>query len=71
MSDIFENDDDDISGIYDDDGNKINPELVPKPSLCLLCRKDNDPREEMLCTLNRLDQQDEEGEFLCGAYEQK
>ena len=67
----FENEEEDISGIYDDDGNKLNPDLVPKPGLCLLCRKDNDPREEMLCTLNRLDQADDEEEFQCGAFEQK
>ena len=67
----FENDDDDISGFYDDDGNMLNPDLVPKPGLCLLCRKDNDPKEETLCTLNRLDQAEEEGEFLCGAFEAK
>ena len=29
-----------INGIYDDDGNKINPDLIPKPSLCIFCRKD-------------------------------
>lgn len=67
----FENDNDDISGFYDDDGNKLNPDLVPKPGLCLICKNDNDPKQEMLCTLNRLDQADEEGEFLCGAFEPK
>ena len=67
----FDNNNDDISGFYDDDGNKLNPDLVPKPGLCLLCKKDNDPKEEILCTLNRLDQAKEEGEFLCGAFEPK
>lgn len=59
-----------INGIYDDDGNKINPALVTKPSLCVTCAKDDDPDEEMLCALNRWDQQDEP-EFQCGAYEGK
>lgn len=71
MNDPFDNGDDEISGFYDDDGNKLNPDLVPKPGLCLLCSKENDRSEEMLCTLNRLDQADDEGEFQCGAFEPK
>ncbi len=61
-----------INGFYDDDGNKINPDLVKKPSLCLLCKKDeiDDPMEHILCTMNRLDQRDEQ-EFKCGAFERK
>ena len=55
-------------GIFDDGGNRINPELIPKPSLCVLCRKDDDPEEEMMCLLNRADQQGE-GKFQCGGYE--
>ena len=57
-------------GFYDDDGTKINPELIPKPSLCVMCRKDDDPDEEILCILNRFDQQGEK-EFRCDAYEPK
>jgi hypothetical protein len=53
---------------YDDDGNELNPDLIPKPQLCLSCRKNNDPGEEVLCNLNRLDQQGEP-EFKCFAYE--
>ena len=56
---------------YDDDGTEIVPDLVPKPSLCFSCKRDNDPNEENLCTLNRLDQDDDLGEFFCGAYESK
>jgi len=69
--DDFEDEDDDISDFYDDDGNKLNPDLVPKPGLCLICKHDNDPKQEILCTLNRLDQADEEGEFHCGEFEPK
>ena len=36
---------DDISGFYNDDGSKINPELVPKPGLCLTCKKDDEMRD--------------------------
>ena len=57
-------------GIYDDNGNPIHPELITKPGLCLLCRKDDDPEEEMVCLLNRWEQEGE-GEFRCGAYEKK
>jgi hypothetical protein len=65
----FEDPDDDFSGFYDDDGNKLNPDLVNKPSLCLLCIKDDDQFERVLCTLNRLDQDD--NEFKCFAYQPK
>ena len=61
-----------INGFYDDNGNKINLDLVKKPWLCLLCKKEdmNDPMEHILCTMNRLDQRDED-EFKCGAFEKK
>ena len=62
--------DDTISGLYDDDGNKIDPNLMAKPALCATCKRDDDPKEEMLCALNRLDQQGEE-EFYCDAYVSK
>ncbi len=53
---------------FDDDGNELNPDLIPMPSLCTVCRKKDDPHEEVLCNLNRLDQADED-EFICHAYE--
>ena len=61
-----------INGFYDDNGNKINSDLVKKPRLCLLCKKEDidDPMEHILCTMNRLDQRDED-EFKCGAFEKK
>ncbi len=63
---------DDVGRYFDDDGNELNPDLIPKPALCISCAKDNngDPEEEILCNLNRLDQQDED-EFRCFAYEPK
>ncbi len=54
---------------FDDDGNEINPDLFPKPTLCLSCRKNEDPTEDILCSLTRIDQIDE-SEFKCFAYEQ-
>lgn len=57
-------------GFFNDDGSEINPDLVPKPSLCLTCKEDDNPSEYVLCTLTRADQQDEEG-FRCDAYEPK
>lgn len=53
---------------FDDEGNEMNPNLTSKPALCVSCVKDEDPNQEMLCNLNRLDQQDE-ADFKCGAYE--
>ena len=55
---------------FDDDGEELNPDLISKPALCVSCVKDDDPSQEMLCNLNRLDQQDED-DFKCFAYEPK
>ncbi len=63
-------DDDEISGYYDDDGEKLNPNLISKPDLCTTCRKDENENEEILCNLNRLDQAGEK-KFICYAYESK
>lgn len=53
---------------FDDDGSEINPDLISKPSLCLSCRHDNDPEQEVLCNLNRMDHQDDQ-DFKCGAFD--
>ena len=58
-----------MNGYFDDDGNELNPNLISKPNLCLSCNKNEDPDEEILCNLNRLDQRTE-SEFICFAYEQ-
>lgn len=53
-----------IDGIYDDDGNKINVATIPKPALCLSCKNDFAPiaaeelddlihEEAILCLLTR------------------
>ncbi len=55
---------------FDDDGNELNPDLHPKPTLCLSCKKDGIKEEEIVCNLTRLDQL-EEKEFICFAYENK
>lgn len=54
---------------YDDDGNELDPTTIPIPKLCLSCEKKDNPYEEILCNLNRLDQKDELENFKCGAYE--
>jgi len=59
-----------LHGYFRDDGTEINPELVPKPSLCVLCRKDDNPNEEIPCILTRADQMGEP-EFICYAFEPK
>jgi hypothetical protein len=62
---------DEIDGFYDDDGNEINPELIPKPGLCITCKKDEAlGKEEILCILTRNDQKGEK-DFECDAYEPK
>jgi hypothetical protein len=34
--------------LFDDDGTEIDPALISKPSLCVSCKKDDDPSEEVL-----------------------
>jgi hypothetical protein len=60
---------DQIFGFFDDDGYEVNMNLIKKPTLCLSCRKNTQPREEMVCNLRRMDQTEGE-EFECFAYEQ-
>lgn len=56
---------------HNDDGTEFNPDIIPKPDLCITCKRDGmDAEEEVLCNLTRVDQQDEE-EFACEAYEKK
>jgi hypothetical protein len=59
-----------MSPFFDDVGTEINPELISKSGLCITCRKDDNPKEEILCALTRMDQQGEK-EFKCFAYERK
>ncbi len=56
---------DGFSGFYSDDGEKLNPDHIIKPGLCLTCAKNNDPSEYILCTLTQLGDYDE---FICHAY---
>lgn len=56
-----------IHGFFSDDGYEINMDLIKKPTLCLTCIHDNDPNEEILCNLTRLDQQGEP-DFECFSY---
>ena len=56
---------------FDDDGIEINPDLIPKPDLCVSCKKDEQSgEEEILCNLTRADQQGIK-DFYCEAYEPK
>jgi hypothetical protein len=40
---------------FDDDGTELNPDLVPRPHLCVGCANDDtaDEMERILCTLTR------------------
>ncbi|MCG2712547.1 MAG: hypothetical protein L6416_09530 [Candidatus Omnitrophica bacterium] len=59
-----------LEGYFLDDGTWVNPALVPKPSLCVMCKYDEDKKEEVLCMLTRTDQQDED-DFKCCSYKMK
>jgi len=59
-----------MHGFFKDDGTPINSNLVPKPALCVMCKHDSDPHQEIPCMLNRMDQQGAD-DFKCDAYQQK
>lgn len=65
-----DDDDQPMDGYFDDSGERLNPDLIVKPGLCLLCANDNVPDEEVLCNLTRLDQREDKG-FECGAFKPK
>lgn len=60
----------DINGFFNDDGTKIDPDSVPIPGLCVICRKYqiDDWDENLLCLMNRNDQRNDK-DFKCGAFE--
>jgi len=53
---------------YTDYGEEINPELIKKPGLCLICNKEEDSSEEMVCILTRIDQRNHD-DFICDGFE--
>ena len=61
---------DPVPKFYNEDGSEFNPDLIPKPDLCISCKRDGlSGEEEILCNLTRADQQGED-EFECEVYEQ-
>jgi len=63
----MDNKDEKMDGFFLDDGTRVDPNLIDIPGLCVTCSKNDDPNEEILCTLTRIDQQGE-AEFICHAY---
>ena len=57
-----------MSPYFKDDGTEINPNEIKKPTLCVICKKDNDPNEEIVCNLTRMDQNADQ-EFICYGFE--
>ena len=56
-----------MSPFYLDDGTEINSDSIAKPGICIICKNNDDPDQELLCILTRIDQQDEQ-EFICHAF---
>lgn len=67
---ITEMEKNEVKGFFDDDGYEINSQLIKKPSLRIICKKNDDPKEEQLCQMTRYDQKDDD-EFLCYAFMKK
>jgi hypothetical protein len=61
-----------MSGIFNDDGTKVDIDSIPLPSLCVICRQHmtDDEEENILCLMNRNSQCDE-NEFQCGMFEKE
>jgi hypothetical protein len=59
-----------MSGIFNDDGTKVDIDSIQLPSLCIICRQhlSDDQEENILCLLNRNSQQVGE-DFECGMFE--
>lgn len=58
-------------GIYNDDGTKVNEDLIPVSNLCIICKKHetDDYMENILCKMNRNDQRNDLDNFQCGSFE--
>jgi hypothetical protein len=61
-----------INGFYDDNGNKIDFNLIRLPGLCIVCKEyeDDDWEENLLCQMNRYGQRNKT-EFICGDFKQR
>lgn len=57
-----------MTAFFNDDGTVVNPNLIPKPDLCLICKKQYDQNEEIFCSLNIIDQKNDDI-FKCFAFE--
>ncbi|MCD6090475.1 MAG: hypothetical protein J7J72_03150 [Bacteroidales bacterium] len=70
LDEIQEDSLEEINGIYNDDGTKVDPQTIPLPALCIICKKYqiDDWDENLLCQMNRHDQRNDD-EFKCGAFE--
>jgi hypothetical protein len=70
LDEIKEDNIEEINGIYNDDGTKVDPQTIPLPGLCIICKKylTDDWEENLLCLMNRNDQRNDD-EFKCGAFE--
>lgn len=63
-----------MNGYYTDEGEPIDFKSIVMPALCKNCKKNDLPEEEIVCSLNRFDQQKEikaGKKFICGAFESK
>jgi hypothetical protein len=70
INDISDFDIESVNGLFNDDGTRIDPETVPLPGLCVICKshQTEDWEENLLCLMNRNDQRDEP-DFKCGMFE--
>jgi len=58
-----------VGGFFNDDGTPFDPDTVPVPGLCIICKKYmvGNPEENFLCLMNRNDQRNDP-DFQCGSF---
>ncbi len=59
-----------MGGFFNDDGSPVDLRSIPIPSLCIICKSyhDENAEENLLCMMNRNDQRNNP-DFICGAFE--
>jgi len=70
LDEVQEDYHEEINGIYNDDGTKVDIQSIPLPGLCVICKsyQTEDWEENLLCQMNRHDQRNDD-EFKCGTFE--
>tara|TARA_B100001964_G_scaffold190087_1_gene211992 strand:+ start:5667 stop:6395 length:729 start_codon:yes stop_codon:yes gene_type:complete len=60
-----------FNSYYNDDGTKFDPDLIPTPNLCVVCKHDDDEGfQGIICRITRVDHRGD-STFRCDDYEKR